>query len=626
MIFNIQNIFKKEKEENTDEQKYKIRDFRDIYFRPYNEDPENVIFKLKEAEDKKNIKYVDVKIKDFVEDIKNLGNGLEDLGFHKDLKVGLITNNRYEWPLVYLSITSGIGKMVPLDFALPEDELIKSINRIKLDAIFYTKKHHKLIMKLIDKNLTPSIKHYIFIDNVRTKEEESKILDEIKKYNKENENKKAKEKKEENKIHLNNIKSIMEHGSKKSEEEKLKFFEKEIDINEDAIYSFTSATTSEAKIVILSQKNICENMAGINDRFTGFNKEDTMLSFLSIHHSFESTVGQLYPISVGAKIAYADSLRTVGKNIKEYGTTSMIVVPAVMDVIHKKLFEGIKKQNKLKEFALGKAASNTLLKFGVDKRRQIFKSVLDAVGPDLRLVVTGAAALSPKVQKDLNDIGIKVIQGYGLTETSPVVAAGNPSEDVVYGSVGRPLKGVEVKIDEPGEDGIGEILLKGLSVSRGYLNNKEANENSFNGEGYFRTGDLGYLDKEGNLYISGRIKNVIVLKNGKNVFPEESQILIDKIPGVLESFVFGYNKENPKDPKIVAKIVYDEEFFEGKTKDEIHEYLWNEIKKINRKQPAYKYVKDILITNEPLIRTTTRKIKLYEELKVATEAMVSAGK
>lgn len=621
MIFNIQNIFKKEKEEKTDEQKYKIRDFRDIYFRPYNEDPENVIFKLKEAEDKKNIKYVDVKIKDFVEDIKNLGNGLENLGFHKDLKVGLITNNRYEWPLVYLSITSGIGKMVPLDFALPEDEIIKSINRIKLDALFYTKKHHKLVMKLIDKNLTPSIKHYIFIDNIRTKEEESKILDEIKKYNKENENKKEK-----NKIHLNNLKSIMELGSKKSEEEKLKFFEKEIDINEDTIYSFTSATTSEAKIVILSQKNICANMEGINDRFKGFTKEDTMLSFLSIHHSFESTVGQLYPISVGAKIAYADSLRTVGKNIKEYGITSMIVVPAVMDVIHKKLFEGIKKQNKLKEFALGKAASNTLLKFGVDKRRQIFKSVLDAVGPDLSLVVTGAAALSPKVQKDLNDIGIKVIQGYGLTETSPVVAAGNPSEDVVYGSVGKPLKGVEVKIDEPGKDGIGEILIKGLSVSRGYLNNKEANENGFDSEGYFRTGDLGYLDKEGNLYISGRIKNVIVLKNGKNVFPEESQILIDKIPGVLESFVFGYNKDNPKDPKIVAKIVYDEEFFEGKTKDEIYEYLWSEIKKINRKQPAYKYVKDMLITNEPLIRTTTRKIKLYEELKVATEAMVSAGK
>lgn len=618
MIFNIQNIFKKEKEENTDEEKYKIKDFRDIYLLPYNENPENVTFKLKETEDKKNIKYVDVKIKDFVEDIKNLGNGLEDLGFHKDLKVGLITNNRYEWPLVYLTITSGIGKIVPLDFALPEDELIKSINRIKLDAVFYTKKHHKLIMKLIDKNLTPSIKHYIFIDNVRTKEE-IKILDEIKKHNKElNEN--------ESIISLKNIKEIMELGNKKSEEEKLKFFEKEIDINEDAIYSFTSATTSESKIVILSQKNISKDLEGIKGRFPSLSKEDTMLSFLSIHHSFESTVGQLYPISVGAKIAYADSLRTVGKNIKEYGTTAMIVVPAVMDVIHKKLFEGIKKQNKLKEFALGKAASNTLLKFGVDKRRQIFKSILDAVGPDLRLVVTGAAALSPKVQKDLNDIGIKVIQGYGLTETSPVVAAGNPEEDIVYGSVGKPLKGVEVKIDEPDKDGIGEVLIKGMNVFKGYLNNKEANEDSFNEEGYFKTGDLGYLDKEGNLYISGRIKNVIVLKNGKNVFPEESQILIDKIPGVLESFVFGYNKENPKDPKIVAKIVYDEEFFEGKTKDEIHEYLWSEIKKINRKQPAYKYVKDMLITNEPLIRTTTRKIKLYEELKVATEAMVSAGK
>lgn len=616
MIFNIQNIFKKEIKNN--EEKYNIENFRDIYLTPLNDDPENVAFKLKDSKDKKNIKYVDVKIKEFVSDIKDLGCGLDEFKLSSDARYGLITGNRYEWPLVYLTITSGIGKIVPLDFALPEDEFIKSINRINLDVLFYTAKHHKLILKLIEKKLTPSVKHYILIDNVRTSKIEEDKKEEIENL------KKTKE--EFLNITISTINEIMEKGSKKSNEEKENFLTKKINPEEDAVYSFTSATTSESKIVILSQKNICSNLEAIKDRFPKLGKEDTLLSFLAIHHSFESTVGQLFAMSIGAKIAYADSLRTVGKNIKEYKTTAMIVVPAVMDVIHKKIFEGIKKQGKQKEFAIGRATANTLLKFGIDRRRQIFKSILDSVGPDLKLVVSGAAALNPKTHQDLTDIGITVMQGYGLTETSPVVAAGNPEEEVIYGSVGKNLKGVEVKIDEPNSDGIGEILIKGPNVFKGYLNNEEANKSSFNEDGYFRTGDLGNIDKNGNIYISGRIKNLIVLKNGKNVFPEESQSLIDKMPGVVESFVFGYNKTNPKDPKIVAKIVYDEEYFEGKIEEEIKEILWNEIKKINKKQPAYKYVKDILITKEPLIRTTTRKIKLYEELELASKQMAAIGK
>lgn len=603
MIFNIKNIFKKKEEI----EEYKINNLRDVYLKSYNEDPENVLFRLKQKEDRKNFKYIDVKSKEFVEDIKNLGNGLEKIN-KEDFKYGLITNNRYEWPLIYLTINSGLGTIVPLDFALPDDEIIKCVNRIKLDILFFTKKHFKLIEKMLSSNLAPSIKKYILIDNIRTKEE---FLEEIK---------------EEYKDKIVKLNEIISDGKKIPEEEAIKFFEKEINPEDDAIYSFTSATTSEAKIVVLSQKNICSNLYGIKDRFPQINKEDTLLSFLAIHHSFESTVGQLYPISVGAKIAYADSLRTVGKNIKEYDITAMIVVPAVMDVIHKQIFEGIKKSGKLKEFLVGKATSNTLLKLGIDKRRTFFKNILDAVGPNLKVIVSGAAGLNPKTHKDLTEIGIVIMQGYGLTETSPVVAAGNPEEPIVYGSVGKSLVNVEVKIDEPSEDGIGEILIKGDNVCKGYLNNEEANKNSFTKDGYFRTGDLGYIDKNNNIYICGRIKNLIVLKNGKNIFPEESQALIDKIPGVLESFVFGYNKENPKDPKIVAKIVYDEEYFEGKDKKEIREILWKNIKEINKKQPAYKYVKDIIISNEPLIRTTTRKIKLYEELEAANKQMVEEGK
>lgn len=606
MIFNIKNIFKKKEEEKEKENEYKINNFRDIYMRTYINDPKNISFVLKNKIDKKTSEMIEVTIEEFVTDIKDLGNGLEKLN-KENFRYGLITNNRYEWPLIYLTITSGLGSIVPLDFALPDDELIKSINRIELDILFYTKKHEKVVEKIIKEKLAPSLKYYILIDNVRTKEEKIEIKPEFKEK-------------------IMALKDVMAEGKKVPEDIANKFFEKEIDTKKDAIYSFTSATTSESKIVILCQNNLCKNLEGIKDRFPVIGNEDRFLSFLAIHHSFESTVGQLFPISIGAKIAYADSLRTVGKNIKEYNVSAMIVVPAVMDVIHKQIFDGIKKSGKLKEFAVGKATSNTLLKLGIDKRRVIFKNIIDAVGPNLNLVVSGAAGLNPKVHKDLTELGLCIMQGYGLTETSPVVAAGDPREMLIYGSIGKSLKNVIVKIDEPNEEGIGELIIKGENLFKGYYNNDKANENSFTKDGFFRTGDLGYMDKNENIFISGRIKNVIVLKNGKNVFPEETQSLIDRIPGVIESFVFGYNIENPKDPKIIAKIVYDEEEFKGKDIKEIYNFLWDEVKKINKTQPQYKYVKDIIINNKPLIRTTTRKIKLYEELKVSCDQMVSEGK
>lgn len=595
MIFNIKKIFKNE-EEKKDERS--VKNFREIYTRMLDINPDNIAFVLKEPQKAKDQKpvYVNVTSKEFYEDVVNLGKAILDFKNTGKERYGLITNNRYEWPLIYLAVTSGVGSIVPLDYMLSDEELLKSINRIELDYLFYTKKHEKFVEKIIKNKLAPSIKKYILIDNVRIKRE---IEEEIKD--------------KENIILLNDL---IEEGLKKGEDKKEEYLNLPIDVNAECIYSFTSATTSESKIVVLTQKNICANINAAMKTFEGeVDENDRFLSFLSIHHSFESTIGQLTPIAMGSKIAYVESLKKLGDNIKEYNITTMIVVPAVLEAIYKQILKGIKKQGKLKEYALAKATSNTLYRLGIDKRRYIFKSILKSIGPDLKLVVSGAAALHTAVHKEFADLGINILQGYGLTETSPVIAVSHPKEGPQFGSVGKPVVGVEVKIDEPNAEGIGEILVKGDNVFLKYLNNEEANKKAFTDDGYFKTGDLGYMDKKGNMYISGRIKNVIVLKNGKNVFPEETQDLLDKIPGVLETFVFGYNKENPKNPKIMAKIVYDEKEFEGKTEEEIKQILWEEVKKINKKQPQYKYIKDIIITKEPLIRTTTQKIKIYEEFE-----------
>lgn len=595
MIFNIKKIFKNE-EEKKDERS--VKNFREIYTRMLDINPDNIAFVLKEPQKTKDQKpvYVNVTSKEFYEDVVNLGKAILDFKKTGKERYGLITNNRYEWPLIYLAVTSGVGSIVPLDYMLSDEELLKSINRIELDYLFYTKKHEKFVEKIIKNKLAPSIKKYILIDNVRIKRE---IEEEIKD--------------KENIILLNDL---IEEGLKKGEDKKEEYLNLPIDVNAECIYSFTSATTSESKIVVLTQKNICANINAAMKTFEGeVDENDRFLSFLSIHHSFESTIGQLTPIAMGSKIAYVESLKKLGDNIKEYNITTMIVVPAVLEAIYKQILKGIKKQGKLKEYALAKATSNTLYRLGIDKRRYIFKSILKSIGPDLKLVVSGAAALHTAVHKEFADLGINILQGYGLTETSPVISVSHPKEGPQFGSVGKPVVGVEVKIDEPNAEGIGEILVKGDNVFLKYLNNEEANKKAFTDDGYFKTGDLGYMDKKGNIYISGRIKNVIVLKNGKNVFPEETQDLLDKIPGVLETFVFGYNKENPKNPKIMAKIVYDEKEFEGKTEEEIKQILWEEVKKINKKQPQYKYIKDIIITKEPLIRTTTQKIKIYEEFE-----------
>lgn len=477
-----------------------------------------------------------------------------------------------------------------MDRALPENEIRSLIERSEVEVIIYSKKYDEIMQRVKEDGIS-KIKYYISMDSEK---EENSVL---------------------------SMKELIEKGNNLIKDGDKRFVEAKIDAEKMSIMLFTSGTTSKSKAVALSHKNICTNIQDIASMFD-INTSDTFLSFLPLHHTFESTVGFLYVLYAGATIAYCDGIKHLAENIKEYQITAMISVPILYENMYKKVLRGIEKKGKMDTFQKGLKISKFLRKYlHIDIRRKIFKDIHEMLGGKVRLFINGAAALDPVVEQGFNDIGINMAQGYGLTETSPVLAAGNglPKYSRI-GSVGRAFPSVELKIEDPDENGIGEVVAKADSVMIEYYGNEEATKEAII-DGWFHTGDLGYFDKDKFLYITGRKKTVIVLKNGKNIYPEEIEGLIGRIDGVKESFVFGVPSMNndEKESKINAEIVYDEERINeilGNTDEEkIKEYLWENVKEINKTMPAYKYIREIIVTKEELIKTTTQKVKRHEEIK-----------
>ena len=528
-------------------------------------------------------KFKEITHKEFRDDINNFGTALINLGL-KDKRIAVISENRYEWGVAYLATATGVGIIVPLDKALPDNEIESLMIRSEIEAIVYSSKYDKIMNEIKDKKNT-NVKFFISMD-----------LD-----------------KKENDIYSQ--KELMEKGKELIESGNTEFLNAEIDNETMGIMLFTSGTTAMSKAVMLSHKNICSNLMDITSVIKLTDK-DRLLSFLPLHHTFECTVGFLYPISIGASIAFCEGIRHIADNVKEFQITAMISVPILYETIYKRIIKGIEKKGKLDDVKKGIKISKFFLKFGIDIRRKVFKEIHENLGGKARLFVAGGAALDPEAEEGFNNFGIKMLQGYGLTESSPVIAA----EDDKYqklGSIGKAFPSLEVKIDEPDEEGIGELLAKGPSIMLGYYNNEEATKETLE-DGWLHTGDLAKIDDEGYIFISGRKKFVIVLKNGKNIYPEELETLVNKIEGVKESFVYG-KPEDDGDYKICCKIVYDKDLVKShyKVSDEqkIKEALWQEVKKVNKTMPAYKYIREISVTEKELIKTTTQKIKRFEEIK-----------
>lgn len=556
-----------------------IQNFRDLVNRTVSRYPEQIAYTFKKKpEDTEHIKITYHQVK---EEIEKLSTALIDLGL-AGKRIALIGNNRYEWCVSYLAITTGNMVVVPLDKALPDNEIESLILRSQADAIIFEEKYKQVIEK-ISKKEESNLQHLICMED--SKKEEMTYQTLIKKGE-----------------------ELLQKGDKRYEEV-------EIDNEKMAVMLFTSGTTSMAKAVMLSQKNICYNVEAFEHHVLLY-PTDTLLSFLPLHHTFECTITFLYGFYSGVTVAFADGLKYVQKNLKEYQVTVFVAVPLMLEVMYKRIQKAIADQGKTKLISTMTKLSNLLLKCKIDVRRKIFKPVLEQLGGKLRLILYGAASMDKDTILGYDNLGIALAQGYGLTETSPVICA-ETDDKKKPGSVGIPLYNVEVKIDEPDEQGVGELLAKGPNIMLGYYENEEAT-NQVMQDGWFRTGDYGYEDEEGFIHITGRKSDIIVLRNGKNIYPYELEFLINKIPYISESMVFTRDKDK-QDTLLAAKIVYDEEHIKEalgeKTKEEYKKEIWNQIKQINQTLPAYKHIKEIIITTEPLIKTTTQKVKRFQEMK-----------
>ena len=555
------------------------RDIREILQDSVKNYPDNSAFIIKHK-DGKNVDYEKITYKRFMDEINFLGTALIDLGL-KDTKVAIIGKNRYEWMVAHFAVINGTGISVPLDKGLPAGEIENSLIMSGCETIVFEKDYLDTIKEIKNKNTT-NLKKFICMDDI---EDESVLTI---------------------KTLLNKGKTLLENGDKR-------FLKAEINNEKLSILVFTSGTTSASKGVMLSHKNIVSNIYGL-DSFEKIYPTDVNMAFLPFHHTFGST-GLLYLLHHGATNVFCDGIRHIQENLKEYKVTMFICVPLIIEAMYKKIMTQVEKQGQTKKVKFGIKLTRFLLKFGIDIRRKVFKQIIDNLGGSLRFIISGASGIDRKVAEAFNDFGFLTVQGYGLTETSPVLFAENEN-NIKYGSVGLPLINVEAKIENKNEDGIGEIVAKGPNVMLGYYENKEETDKVLK-DGWFYTGDLGYFDKDGFLFITGRKKNVIVLKNGKNIYPEEIEQVISNLSYVAENMVYG--KEKDDDLLLSAKIVYNKEYMDekypGKTEEEIKEIIWKDIKEINKTMPQYKHVKNIVVTDKPMIKTTTAKIKRFEEMK-----------
>lgn len=531
----------------------------------------------------KSDKVISVTYSQFKANIDELGTALLNLGL-ANKRIAIIAPNRYEWCVSYLAITTGNMVVIPLDKSLPDNEIESSIIRSKADAVIFDQKYLDVFQK-IKQEKNSHLQFYICMDSIQD-------VNDILSYS-----------------------ALLKNGKQAIEKGDNSHIKASIDNEKMSIMLFTSGTTSIAKIVALSHKNLCSNVYQIGC-VAHVTEKDTFLSFLPLHHTFESSTTFLYGLYCGITIAFCDGLRYVVNNLKEYKVTGFVCVPLMLEAMYKKVQKGIKEQNKETLVNIMTKLCNFLLKFRIDIRRKVFKSILDEFGGHLRVIVYGGAPMDKKTILGFTNLGINMLHGYGLTETSPVASSENDKYKKT-GSVAFPVPDAQIKIDNPNEDGVGEVLIKGPNVMLGYYDNEEATKEALQ-NGWFHSGDLGYYDKDGYLFLTGRKKSVIVLKNGKNIYPEELEILLARLPYVVENIVYG-KPDKDGDLKICAKIVYQadvmKEMFPDKTKEEYHAIIWEQIKKINKTIPTYKYIRELIITEEPLIKTTTQKVKRHEEIK-----------
>lgn len=535
--------------------------------------------------------FKEIKYKEFRSDVLALGTALNDYLKIKDTRVIIIGENTYHWYVSYMAMLCGSGIAVPVDKELPENEIINVINRSKATAVIYSTKKKEIIDKIRESKATKT-KYFIQMNSD----------DELKG----------------NTVGLN---YLIKQGNILLNNGNNKFSNIEIDPGEFKVLIFTSGTTSNSKGVMICNRNLAQNINAIT-AYVKIYQSDRLMSMLPLHHTYESTIGFLYPFAMGASISVCQGLRYIVSDLQETKPTAILTVPLLVENLYKKINANIKKSKKEGIVTSMIHITNALKGVGLDIKRKVFAEIYENLGGNLRIIVSAAAPIDKKIGKWVEDIGITFLQGYGLTETAPIAAL-TPEYKTKVGSAGKPVVCADIKIDSPNEKGEGEILIKSDTLMLGYYEDEEATREVIDDEGYFHSGDIGYMDDEGFLYITGRCKNVIVTQNGKNIYPEEIELMLGNVPEIKESMVYGKQdteKKNDKELIITAKVIpnYDEiekNHGKGLTDEQIYDIIWEKIKEVNRQLTSYKAIKRLEIKKDEFEKTTTMKIKRYVEIK-----------
>ncbi len=536
--------------------------------------------------------YEEIKYARLKSDVDALGTRLMSLGLAGE-KIAIIGENCYQWMTAYYAVTNGVGIVVPLDKELTKEEIFNFIKIAECKAIFFTETYapyfensdipFKFSMKMYadQKPVVPS-------KNNTTESSDSVSWETL----------------------VSEGEGLIAAGDKS-------FLDAPLNPDELRILLFTSGTTDSAKGVMLSHRNIVTNIMD-TCKIARIDPEDRTLSILPIHHTFENTLGMSLILYRGASAAFYEGLKYVAKNLAEAQATVLIGVPLIFESMYSKIWKQAEKTGQAKKLQKGIKLNRMLMSVGINKSRVLFKSIYDSFGGKLRMIITGAAGIDPKISKGYQDMGFTVLQGYGLTETAPLVC-GSPDFGDTYkkaASSGPCVASGEIKIDNPDEEGIGEILFQGPNLMLGYYKRPDLTAEAII-DGWFHTGDLGYLDEDGWIYITGRKKNVIVTKNGKNIYPEEVELYMNRNKYIQESLVHGVEKDDDTIVSAQIRPAYDviyEEFGKDLSEDDIKALIKTAVSDINEKLPIYKRVRDFSVRANDFVKTTTHKIKRHKNM------------
>ncbi len=523
---------------------------------------------------RKGAEIVEVSYEQFYLDTKYIGSAFTEMGFRKGNKIAMIGPNSYEWITVFVSVLNSEAVFVPVDKELPIEEIAYIINDSDTDVFFYASVYDEKIKA--NKELFKNVKYFVNID---AKEDDGEFL---------------------------SYKKLMEKGKTLFDGGYTEYTDMTPVEEELKMIVYTSGTTGTAKGVMLSLANV---MSAQNYGLRVSSIAKTMINVLPLHHTFGGLVDILVAIKCGCTMGINDSIRNVLPNFKAYKPEGAMLVPLFVEKFYQRIWAGIEEKGLTKTFKIMMSVSNALLKVGIDVRRVLFKSVHEQFGGNLRLIVCGGAPMREELGRFFESIGITITNGYGITECSPLVSV-NREYYYNFSSVGVVCPNVDIKIDNPNEDGEGEILVKGPVVMMGYYKNPEKTAEVLTEDGWFSTGDYGKYDREAErLYITGRKKNLIVLKNGKNIYPEEIEDYLTGKTEIEEVIISAIKDEDGSEVGLQAEIYPFQEKIEGMDEKAAYDFIKNVVEEYNKTMPAHKRVIKVTVRKEPFEKTTSGKIK-----------------